>query len=125
MCSFYKYGLNLKWIASPSGTKDVTSRRKKEKTLQTIVSNEEGQQHCWINQNAKLGLSWLENGKTLPYRLNSLNKCVYVFCLEGSIEIDGESIDRRDGIGLWQTDEFYIKAKQESEFIVIEVPVNA
>lgn len=100
-------------------------KEKRKNTLQTIVSNEEGQQHCWINQNAKLGLSWLEIGNTLPYRLNSLNKCVYVFCLEGSIEIDGEIINRRDGIGLWQTEEFNIVAKQESEFIVIEVPVNA
>ena len=48
-----------------------------------------------------------------------------MFCLERSIEIDGETINRRDGIGLWQTDEFTITAKQESEFIVIEVPVNA
>ena len=100
-------------------------KEKRKNTLQTIVSNEEGQQHCWINQNAILGLSWLENGNSLPYKLDPLNKCVYVFCLEGSIEIDEESIDRRDGIGLWQTDEFYIKAKQESELIVIEVPVNA
>ena len=100
-------------------------KEKRKNTLQTIVSNQERQQHCWINQNAKLGLAWLESGNILLYALNPLNKCVYVFCLEGSIEIDGETINRRDGIGLWQTDEFTITAKQESEFIVIEAPVNA
>jgi len=110
---------------APRYQKRYFPKEKRKNMLQTVVSNEEGQQHCWINQNAKLGLSWLESGNMLPYALNPLNKCVYVFCLEGSIEIDGETINRRDGIGLWQTDEFTITAKQESEFIVIEVPVNA
>ena len=110
---------------TPRYQKRYFPKEKRKNTLQTIISNEEGQQHCWINQNAKLGLSWLEGRNTLPYALNPLNKCVYVFCLEGVIEIEGKTINRRDGIGLWQTDEFTITAKQESEFIVIEVPVNA
>lgn len=101
------------------------AKENRKNKLQTIVSNAEGQQHCWINQNATLSLGWLEQENELFYTLHPLNKCVYIFCLEGSIEIDGSIVNRRDGIGIWQTGEINIKAKQESEFIVIEVPVNA
>ena len=44
--------------------------------------------------------------------------------MEGSLQINQETIGKRDGIGLWQTDSINILTEQEAEFIVIEVPVN-
>lgn len=109
---------------SPRYQKRFFSKEKRKNKLQTIVSNEEGAEHCWINQNSKLCLGWLEEGKVTPYTLNQTNKCVYVFVLEGSIEVDAEIIERRDAIGLWETDFFEIKANKEAEFIIIETPIN-
>lgn len=99
-------------------------KEKRKNKLQTIVSNEEGQEHCWINQNAKLSLGWFNANETIEYKLNLTNKCVYIFVMEGSLKINNETIGKRDGIGLWQTDSINIVTEQESEFIVIEVPVN-
>jgi hypothetical protein len=31
---------------------------------------------------------------------------------------------KRNGIGVWETGSFEIKAEQETEFIVIETPIN-
>ena len=99
-------------------------KEKRKNKLQTIVSNEEGQEHCWINQNAKLSLGWFNANETIEYKLNLTNKCVYIFVMEGSLKINNETIGKRDGIGLWQTDSINIVTEQEAEFIVIEVPVN-
>lgn len=100
------------------------AKENRKNKLQTIVSNEEGQQHCWINQNAKLSLGWFEAGSTINYTLSPLNKCVYIFVLEGSLHINNEVIEKRDAMGIWETEHITIQNEQECEFIVIEVPIN-
>ena len=35
-----------------------------------------------------------------------------------------KNVGKRDGIGVWETGSFEIKAEQETEFIVIETPIN-
>ncbi|HRH48522.1 MAG TPA: pirin family protein [Panacibacter sp.] len=92
--------------------------------LQTVVSYEEGQEHCWINQNAKLSLGWFDAGETIEYSFNPLNKCVYVFVMQGSLQANNETIGKRDGIGFWETGSITLQTEQESDFIVIEVPIN-
>jgi quercetin 2,3-dioxygenase len=109
---------------SPRYQKRHFTKENRKNRLQTIVSSEEGAEHCWINQNSKLSLGWFEQGQAQQYTFNPTNKCVYLFLLEGSVGVDGEVIDKRDAIGIWETDAFDIKAEQESEFIVIEIPVN-
>jgi hypothetical protein len=40
------------------------------------------------------------------------------------LTIGSDTLHRRDGLGIWETGGFTILAKEEAEFIVIEVPVN-
>ena len=99
-------------------------KEKRKGQLKKIVSNEEGTEHCWINQNARLQLGWFEQGKEIPYLMNPLNKAVFIFVLEGALTVAGKKIGKRDAIGIWETDQFTISIEQEADFIVIEVPVN-
>ena len=92
--------------------------------LMTIVSNEEGQGHCWINQNAKLSLGKFERGKEVRYQLNPINKCVYVFNISGSLLVNEEPLEKRDGIGIWEIDELHITCLTDSQFLIVEVPIN-
>lgn len=109
---------------SPRYQKRYFPREKRKNQLTTIVSNEEGTEHCWINQNARLQLGWFEQGKEIPYFMNPLNKAVFIFVLEGALTVAGKKIAKRDAIGIWDTDQFTISIEQEADFIVIEVPVN-
>src|SRR5215218_5485081 len=77
---------------------------KRRNKLQTIVSFEEGLEHCWINQNSKLSLGLFDAGQQVSYNLNTTNKCLFIFVIDGSIEIGGNQIPKRDAIGLWDTD---------------------
>ncbi|GAB3286955.1 pirin family protein [Hymenobacter tenuis] len=99
-------------------------REKRRNQLTTIVSNEEGTAHCWINQNAKLSLGAFDAGQSLAYQLNPLNKCVFIFLMEGSLTVNGQLLAQRESIGLWETDLIQIQIEGDSQFIVIEAPIN-
>lgn len=43
------------------------ARKNRQNKLVTIVSSEEGQAHCWINQNAKLSLGLFDEGQKIEY----------------------------------------------------------
>jgi redox-sensitive bicupin YhaK (pirin superfamily) len=92
--------------------------------LRTVVSNEEGTQHCWINQNAKLSLGIFDAGQKLDYHFNSLNKALFVFTIDGELDIQGETISKRNALGIWNINEININVLQQSRFLIIEVPIN-
>ena len=48
----------------------------------------------------------------------------YVFVIEGLAEVDGEVLGRRDGMGVWDTDGFGIRASADAQVLVIEVPMR-
>jgi redox-sensitive bicupin YhaK (pirin superfamily) len=98
------------------------TRRKNH--LKTIISGEEGQEHCWINQNAKLSLGYFEKGKDVEYSFNPTNKCLFLFVMEGSIQVSGITVGQRNALGIWNTDNIAIHCPEEAHFLLIETPVN-
>ena len=92
--------------------------------LTTIISGEEGMEHCWINQNAKLSLAYYDEDQKIQYAFNPLNKCVFIFVIEGLIEVDGVTLNKKDGLGVWDTNQISIRSAEKSEFLIIETPVN-
>jgi redox-sensitive bicupin YhaK (pirin superfamily) len=100
------------------------SKEKRINKLQTIVSSEEGPEHCWINQNAKLSLGYFETAQELSYQLQHVNKCVYIFVIEGRIRVDGTDLHERDAIGVWETSSIPVHCETGAHFVIIETPVN-
>jgi hypothetical protein len=99
-------------------------KSKRKNKLQTIISSEEGLEHCWINQNAKLSLGYFDAGSTVGYNFNPVNKCLFVFCIDGLIKIGDQLLNKRDAVGAWDCSEIVVTCEKESEFIIIETPVN-
>ncbi|MBC3539611.1 pirin family protein [Rufibacter sediminis] len=97
---------------------------KRVNQLTTIVSNEEGQSHCWINQNAKLSLGYFEQGQPLTYSFNPLNKGLFVFNISGSFQVNDQPLTDREALGLWDTDQLQFSFQTDSRFLLIEVPIN-
>jgi redox-sensitive bicupin YhaK (pirin superfamily) len=44
--------------------------------------------------------------------------------IEGEIEVNGEKLEKRDAIGIWETNEIEIKANTNSRFLVMEIPME-
>lgn len=99
-------------------------KEERKNKLVTIVSHEEGFDHCWINQNSKLSLGYFDKSGQINYAFRPENMCLFVFVITGSIAINDIDVPQRDGIGIWNTDKITITCKEESEFLIIETPVN-
>ncbi len=99
-------------------------KENRENKLTTIVSNEEGMDHCWINQNTKISLGYFDGDTTTTYSFNPTNKCLFIFCIKGTIAVEGNILDKKDAIGLWELNVIDIHTKNESEYIIIETVIN-
>lgn len=92
--------------------------------LQYIVTPEKKDDNLWLNQDAYLSLTDLEKNKFLEYKIHSKGNGVYLFLIDGEILVDDESLLKRDGIGIWETDEFSMTANENSRVLFIELPME-
>lgn len=76
-----------------------------------------------INQDAYYARSDLDAGYELSYQLRQPDHGVYMFVINGEVEIGGEKLGPRDAVGLSQTHAVKIKALSASEILAIEVPM--
>jgi redox-sensitive bicupin YhaK (pirin superfamily) len=90
---------------------------------QTVVSPNEDSA-LWINQDAWFTLGTYQKEKTATYNLHQKNGGVYVFVIEGEINIGGQTLNSRDAIGIWETETINIKAGTDTELLLIEVPMQ-
>lgn len=103
-------------------TLDVNDRQNK---LQQIISPNPDDAGVWIHQNAWFNITNLEKGKELTYLLNAPEKNgVYVFVLKGDVSINNQSLNTRDGFGIWNINQLNIKADSNTELLLMEVPMN-
>ncbi len=76
-----------------------------------------------INQDAWIYRVNLEEGKSLTHRLKAAGNGIYAFLLSGSLTIEGQSLQKRDALGIWDTDTVEFSALQASDLLLIEVPM--
>ena len=92
--------------------------------FQTVVSPEKGSNALWINQDAWFQLANLKNGTVMDYILNRKDNGVYAFLIEGTVTIDNQKLNKRDGFGVWDTDKLSITADSDAEVLLMDVPMN-
>lgn len=92
--------------------------------LQQILSPHETDQGVWIHQDAWFYLGDLDAGFSTTYTLNQKGNGVYAFLLNGEVTIANQKLSARDGLGIWEVDEFTVTANVSSEILLIEVPMR-
>ena len=88
----------------------------------TLISPEKSKNTLWINQDAYFSLADIDTGTVIDYTLHKKGNLIYVFVIEGSIEIEGEQLNRRDAIGIQNIEKSSIKTFANAEVLIIEVP---
>jgi len=90
---------------------------------QVVVSPVKEEGGLWINQDARFSMTKLDSGKTIEHKTRFPGNGVYLFVIEGSVDIDGIKLNKRDAIGIWDTNKIELKANEESELLAIEIPM--
>lgn len=55
-----------------------------------------------------------DEGKGTQYQVKRKGNGVYVFVLSGSIQVDGQTLESRDGFGVWDVESLDLKAISSS-----------
>ena len=76
-----------------------------------------------ILQNAWFSMGKFDAGKTIDYKIHDKNMGVYIFIIEGKIEVAEEILSKRDGIGIWDVSDLKINIIEHSDLLLIEVPM--
>ncbi len=78
----------------------------------------------WVYQQTFFNLGIFDENKTINYKINIPENGVYLFLIEGEIEIDNAVVTERDAIEITDCQDFEIKINKKSKILLIEVPMQ-
>jgi quercetin 2,3-dioxygenase len=95
----------------------------RENKLMPIVSPDKDSGGVWINQDAWFHLGNLKKDFQTEYTIKQKGNGVYAFVIEGDVTVNGQSLSKRDGFGVWDVDKLSIVANNNAELLLMEVPM--
>lgn len=99
------------------------SKNDRHNRLQQVVSPNSNDDGIWIYQQAWFNLGRFDKGVFADYVLKGESSGVYAFIINGEVEINGQTLNSRDGFGIWEIEKLSVKALTDAEFLLMEVPM--
>lgn len=97
----------------------------RENKFQQIVSPNADDEGVWIHQDAWFNLGKFDKNKTTEYTIKRKTNGVYAFILNGEATINGTTVSKRDGFGIWDTDKLTITSNSDNtEILLMDVPMT-
>lgn len=124
--------LNLFQIWVFPNKKNVTPRydqqlldtAKMKNNFAQILSPDPADDGVWIHQDAWFHLGEFDKGQSANYTVKSANNGVYVLVVEGQITINGQVLNKRDALGVWNTADVAISFTENSKVLLLDVPME-
>lgn len=88
-----------------------------------ILSPDPNDAGVWIHQDAWFHLADFEAGFSKQYELKKEGNGLYAFVISGTITIDGQELETRDGLGITDFKTLDIKATTDAKFLLMEIPM--
>lgn len=98
------------------------SDKVKINSLLQILSPKGEDGGVWIHQNAWMHIGDFEAGHIINYTLKNEHNCLFVFIIEGSVDVHNIKLKARDAIGILQGSYFEASAVTYTKLLLIEVP---
>ena len=96
----------------------------KPNAFNQILSPNSDDAGVWIHQDAWFSMGDFDKGVTETYQLKNPNNGVYIFVISGKVVINGNTLDTRDGLGVWDTKNFTMDVLDGTKVLLMEVPIN-
>lgn len=78
----------------------------------------------WVHQQTFFNLGIFEKNTYITYKINIPENGVYLFLIEGEIEVDNQILKPRDAMGIIDIDQFEIKINLKAKILLVEVPMK-
>ncbi len=95
----------------------------KHNKLSLIIAPENQPTEAHLLQDAWFSMGSFDANTSENYKLKAENNGVYLFVIDGNIEVEGLNLSTRDGVGIWDVKELNIKCTSEATLLAIEVPM--
>lgn len=91
---------------------------------QEVVSPTKQSDSLWINQDAWFSLGDFDKGSKAVYTLHKEGNGVYAFMIEGEVDLNEQTLGKRDGAGFSEVETVSLHANADSKILLIEVPLH-
>lgn len=91
--------------------------------LITTVAPDDGMA-LWINQDAWFSLGYYDKATSFTYDMRAAGNGAYVFIIDGKATVDKESLTKRDGLGIYDTQSFKVSVEQGAKILIMDIPMN-
>lgn len=109
---------------SPRYDQITLNMNERHNKLQQILSPSPEDEGVWIHQDAWFHLGKFDKDFTAEYEIKKNGNGVYAFVIRGAVKIEGELLNEKDGLGIWETDSLIVQSVQEgTEILLMEVPM--
>ncbi|HWZ15829.1 MAG TPA: pirin family protein [Mucilaginibacter sp.] len=95
----------------------------KPNQLTTLISPVKSSETLWINQDATFSMGDFEPKKQINYDIKTPGNGVYVFVIEGSVKINGQNLNKRDALGVYDMSSITIDTEAESRLLIMDIPM--
>ncbi len=102
----------------------ITLENAKNSKIQQVLSPNPDDAGVWVHQDAWFHIGTFNKGDQENYRIKRNGNGVYAFVLEGEVTIEGQSLGRRDGFGIWDADAINIQASDNARVLLMDVPMG-
>lgn len=112
-----------KYRNTKPGYQDFSIRDLIKKNEFSLIISPDREVPATLGQETWFSIGNLDKGAEITYRLHGGNHGIYIFVIDGEIDAGGTVLERRDGMGAYETPSLTIKALSASEVLLMEVPM--
>ena len=105
-------------------TFDAQGRNGKLQVLVTSMNDTSNSEALKVHQDVKLSMIDLKEGEDFDYNLMSKNHGVYLMVVHGQVAINNINLKTRDALGIYEVKEFQTQIKEDTQLLLIEVPME-
>lgn len=97
-------------------------RSQRHNKLQQILSPDPSDEGVWIHQDAWFHMGHFDHGISTNYNIKQAGNGVYIFVISGSINVEGQELETRDGFGIWDVSEIKLTATSaDTEILLMDL----
>jgi redox-sensitive bicupin YhaK (pirin superfamily) len=93
--------------------------------LSVVLSPNAQDKGVWIHQDAWFSMGEFDQSTELIYESKKSGNGAYLFVLEGSVEVEGHNLGRRDAIGVWNYEQLALRNSPGTRLLLMDVPMQA